>query len=172
MPTIAGAVNSALTRVATEFKAIRTLIGGTGTSGVGGLTTTATNLVAAINEVLDVAEAAAGGGLSESEVNDLIETAISALLDGAPAGLDTLNELAAALGDDASYAATITSALAGKAAVNSQAFTGTPSLPTGTTAVTQSAGDNSTKLATTAFVRQEVGDPATDFVATFEAGLA
>jgi hypothetical protein len=34
----------------------------------------------------------------------------------------------------------------------SPAFTGTPSLPTGATAVTQSAGNNSTKLATTAYV--------------------
>ena len=34
----------------------------------------------------------------------------------------------------------------------SPTFTGTPSLPTGTTAVTQTVGDNTTKLATTAFV--------------------
>lgn len=39
-----------------------------------------------------------------------------------------------------------------KATIDSQAFTGTPSMPTGTTATTQSAGDSSTKLATTAFV--------------------
>jgi hypothetical protein len=35
---------------------------------------------------------------------------------------------------------------------NSPTFTGTPALPTGTTAVTQSAGNNTTALATTAFV--------------------
>ena len=39
-----------------------------------------------------------------------------------------------------------------KANIDSPAFTGTPSLPTGATAVTQTAGDSSTKLATTAFV--------------------
>lgn len=44
-----------------------------------------------------------------------IAAAINAVLDGAPAALDTLNELAAALGDNADYAASITSALAGKA---------------------------------------------------------
>lgn len=43
-----------------------------------------------------------------------------------------------------------------RAAVDSQAFTGTPSLPTGTTATTQTAGDNTTKLATTAFVKAAV----------------
>jgi len=43
-----------------------------------------------------------------------VDTSISSLIGGAPAALDTLNELAAALNDDASYAATITTALAGK----------------------------------------------------------
>jgi len=43
-----------------------------------------------------------------------VTTAISNLLDGAPAALDTLNELAAAINDDASYAATITTALGTK----------------------------------------------------------
>lgn len=38
-----------------------------------------------------------------------------------------------------------------KADLASPTFTGTPSLPTGTTGVTQSSGDNSTKLATTAY---------------------
>lgn len=42
--------------------------------------------------------------------------------------------------------------LALKADLDSPTFTGSPSLPTGTTAVTQSANDNSTKLATTAYV--------------------
>lgn len=40
-----------------------------------------------------------------------VTTAINNLLDGAPAALDTLNELAAAINDDASYASTITTAL-------------------------------------------------------------
>ncbi len=39
-----------------------------------------------------------------------------------------------------------------KANLASPAFTGTPALPTGTTGVTQSAADSTTKLATTAFV--------------------
>lgn len=39
-----------------------------------------------------------------------------------------------------------------KAATASPTFTGTPTLPTGTIGVTQSAGDSSTKLATTSFV--------------------
>ena len=43
-----------------------------------------------------------------------------------------------------------------KANLASPTFTGTPTLPTGTIAVTQTAADNSTKVATTAFVRGEV----------------
>ena len=39
-----------------------------------------------------------------------------------------------------------------RAPLASPAFTGTPSMPTGTIGVTQTAGDNSTKLATTAYV--------------------
>lgn len=54
----------------------------------------------------------------DSEVAGLITTAIDALLDGAPAALDTLNELAAAVDDDASFAASVTTALAGKQPVD------------------------------------------------------
>ena len=48
-------------------------------------------------------------------------------------------------------------ALANKANIASPVFTGNPVLPSGTTGVTQSSGDNSTKLATTAFVTDAVG---------------
>ena len=47
----------------------------------------------------------------------------------------------------------IATAIATKADLSSPTFTGTPSLPTGTTAVTQSLGTNTTALATTAFVQ-------------------
>jgi hypothetical protein len=45
-------------------------------------------------------------------------SAAAALADSAPAALDTLNELATALGNDANFATTITNALAGKAALS------------------------------------------------------
>lgn len=47
----------------------------------------------------------------------------------------------------------IATAVATKADLASPTFTGTPTLPTGTTAVTQSYGNNTTALATTAFVQ-------------------
>ena len=43
-----------------------------------------------------------------------VQTEITDLIGGAPGALDTLNELAAAIDDDASYASTITTALGGK----------------------------------------------------------
>jgi hypothetical protein len=44
-----------------------------------------------------------------------VQAAVDAIVAGAPAALDTLNELAAALGDDQNFAASVTTALAGKA---------------------------------------------------------
>lgn len=58
-----------------------------------------------------------------------VDTAITNLVDVAPDALNTLNELAAALGDDANYAATITSALALKAPLASPTFTGVAAAP-------------------------------------------
>lgn len=43
-----------------------------------------------------------------------VKSAIAALVDSSPGALDTLNELAAALGDDPNFATTMTNALAGK----------------------------------------------------------
>lgn len=53
-------------------------------------------------------------GLTIGQVNDAIGTAIANLISSAPTTLDTLNELAAALGDDPNFATTITNALATK----------------------------------------------------------
>jgi len=62
------------------------------------------------------------GLASETYVN----TSIANLVDTAPATLDTLNELAAALGDDPNFATTMTNALAGKVD-DSQVLTNVPS---------------------------------------------
>jgi hypothetical protein len=44
---------------------------------------------------------------------------VAALVDSAPATLDTLNELAAALGDDPNFATTVTNSLATKLTASS-----------------------------------------------------
>lgn len=80
-----------------------------------------------------------------------ISAAVAAVVDAAPASLDTLNELAQALNDDANFASTVTSALAGKASVThshsaSDVTAGTfdiARIPTGTTATTVCIGNDS-----------------------------
>ena len=61
-----------------------------------------------------------------------VQAAIAALVASSPAALDTLNELAIALGDDPNFATTMTNALALKAPLNSPALTGSPTAPTPT----------------------------------------
>jgi hypothetical protein len=53
---------------------------------------------------------------SDAATKTYVDTAISGLIDSAPGTLDTLNELAAALGDDPNFAASVTTSLAGKLA--------------------------------------------------------
>lgn len=76
-----------------------------------------------------------------------VKAAIDNLVNSAPGALDTLNELAAALGNDANFAATVTAALAQKAPLASPALSGTPTAPT------PISSDNSTRISTTAFVQ-------------------
>jgi lysophospholipase L1-like esterase len=60
-----------------------------------------------------------------ADVTTQINTAVAALIGGAPGALDTLKELADAVNDDASFAATVTNALTAKAPLASPTFTGT-----------------------------------------------
>jgi phage-related tail fiber protein len=75
-----------------------------------------------------------------------VQAALAALVNASPAALDTLNELALALGNDPNFSATVIAALGLKAPLASPGFTG---LPTGPTAA---PGTNTGQLATTAFV--------------------
>lgn len=61
--------------------------------------------------------AAANTNTTQIATTAYVQTEIGDLIGGAPGALDTLNELAAAIGDDASYASTITTALAGKSPI-------------------------------------------------------
>jgi hypothetical protein len=51
-----------------------------------------------------------------------------------------------------------------KANIDSPIFTGTPTLPSGTIGATQTAGDNTTSLATTAFVSDAITTVGSNFV--------
>jgi len=93
--------------------------------------------------------ATTGTNTTQLATTAFVQTELSALVDSAPASLDTLNELAAALGDDANFSTTVTTSLGTKAPLASPTFTGTPAAPTAT------AGTNTTQIATTAYVQGE-----------------
>lgn len=94
----------------------------------------------------------AGNNSTRLATTAFVQAAVTALIDAAPGALDTLNELAAALGDDPNFATTITDALALKAPLASPALTGTPTAPTA------SSGTSTTQIATTAFVDDAVSE--------------
>lgn len=183
------------TRLATEFKSLRTLINNNA-GDLSGLTTTAkTSLVAAINELDAAIESVAAGSGAISDgttststtwsssktstaiaalINDaastgaantysinkvlaLIEAAKTAvksdLTNGAATALDTLKELADALGGDANFATTVNTALGNRVKFDA--------------AQTLTAPQKAQACANIG-----VGDPEVDLVATFIAGLA
>ena len=90
--------------------------------------------------------ATVGTNTTQVATTAFVKTSVDNLLASAPAALDTLNELAAALGNDASFSSTVTTSLAAKAPLASPSLTGTPLAPTA------SAGTSTTQIATTAFV--------------------
>ncbi|MCK1791154.1 phage baseplate protein [Pseudomonas violetae] len=75
---------------------------------------------------------------------------IAALVDSSPAALDTLKELADALGRDPNFATTMTSLLATKAPLASPALTGIPTVPTA------APGTKTKQAASTEFVLASV----------------
>lgn len=58
--------------------------------------------------------ASVGTNTTQIATTAFVQTAVSNLINGAPGALDTLDELAAALGDDSNFASTVTNSLAGK----------------------------------------------------------
>jgi hypothetical protein len=95
-----------------------------------------------VGQVDGVASLDSSGNVPVSQLGNLI--------DAAPAALNTLNELAAALNDDENYATTVTTALSGKAPLASPALTGTPTAPTA------ASGTSTTQIATTAYVQDSL----------------
>jgi phage-related tail fiber protein len=103
---------------------------------------------------------AAGANTTQIANTAFVQAAISALVNSSPAALDTLKELATALGNDPNFATTMTNALAEKAPLASPVLTGDPKAPT------PAATDNDTSIATTAWGRAALAlfglsDPST-----------
>lgn len=60
----------------------------------------------------------------DAATKNYVDTEVANVVNSAPAALDTLNELAAALGDDANFSTTVTNSLAGKLALAGGTLTG------------------------------------------------
>ncbi|BDP07625.1 TPA: phage tail protein [Escherichia coli] len=93
---------------------------------------------------------AAGNNTTRIATTEFVQAAITALINGAPATLDTLKEIAAAINNDPKFSTTINNELALKAPLSSPALTGTPTAPTAAQSV------NNTQIATTAFVKSAI----------------
>ncbi|HAY3739961.1 TPA: phage tail protein [Escherichia coli] len=93
---------------------------------------------------------AAGNNTTQVATTAFVQAALTALINGAPATLDTLKEIAAAINNDPNFSTTINNALALKAPLSSPALTGTPTAPTAAQSV------NNTQIATTAFVKSAI----------------
>ncbi len=164
MSTLIVRISDLATRMATECKSLRTLVNANGADLSALTTTQKASLVAAINE-LKTALDALGTPItisdstssttqvwSSSKVASEITAAKNALTSGAAAALDTLSELAAALGNDANFASTITTALGYRLRFDAvQTLT--------------------TEQKTQACANLGIGEPDTDFVTTFNSGL-
>jgi hypothetical protein len=162
------------TRVATECKSIRTLVNGNAANLAALNTTAKGNLVAALNELkgeIDALALAAGATINDASSSSTTQTwsinkisselaaAVAALVASAPSALNTLDELANALGDDANFATTIATALGNRVRTDTaaQGLNGTQQT---------NARTNIAAVGTA-----EIGDPDTNFVTGFDAGL-
>jgi hypothetical protein len=182
-------LQTAFTRVGTEFKTVYGKLG-----DLTSLTTTSkTTLVGAINEVaaamggagatIDDTTASSETVYSSSKTDSQISAAVNGLVDGAPGTLNTLKEIADALGDDSDVAATLTGLINAKAnddavvkltddqtVAGVKTFSSSPVVPDASFTIAKTSGLQSAldaKIASTL-----VGDTTTDFAAGFVTALS
>lgn len=184
-----------ITAIGTDIKQHRTWITGSSSGNLTGLATTdKSNLVSAINEVRSgstsppaasttvqgiieiatLAEVATGTDSTRAvtaagvrQERDAVKAEI--LGAGVPAALDTLDELAAALADDANFASTVTTSLSGKQPLDTD-LTAIAALVSAADKVPYATGAGTWALATlTAAARGLIDDPD---VATMRATLS
>lgn len=151
----------------------------------------ASTTAAGIVELATNTEALAGTDTSRAVTPAGVKALVDSVIDAAPGAMDTLNELAAALGDDPNFATTMTNSLAGKQAIT-PLLTSILGLATAADKYIYFTAANTAALGTiTTFGRSvasladaaagrtlldvysttDIGSPTTNFVTTFEAGL-
>lgn len=166
--SLATNIQNLATRIATETKSLRTLINGNAADLSALTTTDKSNLVNALNELKGAIASASGindgttstgSSWSSQHTQDQITAAITALINGAPTALDTLKEISDQLATDEGAASALTTAVG-----NRLRFDAAQTL----TAPQQAQGQSNLSV----YSQAQIGDPTTDFVATFVAGLA
>lgn len=176
MASLSTRIADLATRIATEIKSVRLLVSG-GAADLSALSTTQKgNLVAALNEVVAsvVTEATARAGLiadgdssaqstattaSNAKIRLLISQAVSGLVASSPGALDTLKELADAIGDDPNFSASMSTALGNRLRLDAaQTLT--------------SAQQTQGRANLDVYSKADIGTPDTDFAAVFTAGLS
>jgi hypothetical protein len=177
-------ISDFITAVGTDIKQLRSWITGSSSGDLTGLATaTKTDLISAINEIngkvpadasetvkgiaelATLAEVATGTDTSRivtpagvRQERLALKTEILGV--GVPSALDTLDELSAALGDDANYAATVTTALGNRVRVDTAAQ--------GLTSTQQANARTNISV----YSQTELGDPDTDLVALYTTAKA
>lgn len=156
------------TQIATDIKDLRVTRG----TMLSLTTTDKSSLVAALNELnaaIATATSISDGTTttsttwSSTKITSSINTAIAALVASAPAALDTLQELATALGNDPNFAASISTALGLRVRVDAaQAFDGTQQAQ-------GRANIGAASATALAALTTAVGDTEADFAASYVA---
>jgi len=98
---------------------------GSGTPAAGTFTTISGTLASSVTGTTQ----SAGDNSTKIATTAYADAAAAAVVDAAPSTLDTLNELAAALGDDANFSTTVTNSIAAKAPIANPTFTGSFTSP-------------------------------------------
>jgi len=124
------------------------------------------DLATALVAIIDDVNVGSTSVYSSLKTDVQIADAVAALVDTAPGNLNTLEELAAALGDDAAFSTTVTTALGNRVRTDTAAQ-GLNSTQQGNarTNILAAATADVTALSTA------VGSTTTNYVTTFEAGL-
>ena len=151
--------------LAKDYKAIIALIGNLNSLPAD---VTKTSIVAALNSLnskianaagINDAATATGSTWSSTKITASIKAAVDALVDGAPAALDTLKELAAQMAADEGVLNSVVTALGNRVSVND--------VQTFTAAQKKQARDNISAVST-----DDLGNPSVDLVTYYNSKKA